>query len=374
MSTVYEYLGIKTIINASGSMTELGGTILEPIVAQAMAEASQYYVHLPTLISTVEDRISELLQIASVCVCACASAAISLSAAACITETDPQKIISLPNTYEWPNVFLAPETHRNKFDQAIRIAGGVIRYFKADKAALKQLVADPSVVGLYYTMSWFCQGEVIPLSEAAQIAHQYGKPLIVDAAAQLPPIENFQKFLEEGADLVIFSGGKTLKGPQVSALILGKKELIQACKLNASPNIQTIGRGMKISKEEVVGLIYALEAYLKRDHQHDQDQWNMQLWLIKEALDFCQALQIQLKYPPGPGYQIPYLEISWVHEQCPIVAEQLLHQLRKNSTPIYARLNHQSEKTSSILIYAHTLKEAEEVEIAQALTAVFASI
>lgn len=371
MSNIYEQLGIPTIINASGSMTELGGSVMPPRVAQALAAASQHYVHLPSLKKNVEDRIADLLQVPAACISSCATAGIILSAAACMTGRDPERIKSLPRAENFPHIFLTPEVHRNRFDHAIKVAGGQVQTFDTDRAGFESLLQREDVAGVYFTLSWFCQGDYIPIPEAAKLAEKYNKPIIVDAAAQLPPTHNFRRFLEEGADLVVFSGGKTIRGPQVSGLILGREDLIEACRLNNSPHIETIGRGMKISKEEIVALFTALKDYLERDHEQDQEIWKNQLHFIKKALSDLDNLQINLKFPYGPGYQLPYLELVWDHRVLSPPAGQLIERLIRHHQPIYARFKQENPSSSSILIYAHTLKEGDEKEIAQALKTFF---
>ncbi len=367
MSNIYQKLGIPTIINASGSMTELGGSVMSPRVAQALAEASQHYVHLPTLKLKLEERMAGMLKVPAVCISSCATAGIILSAAACMAGQEPDRIKSLPQAEGFPNIFLTPEVHRNRFDHAIQVAGGAIQTFNTDREKFEQLLQRPEVAGVYFTLSWFCQGDYIPISVAGAMAKKYHKPIVIDAAAQLPPLDNFRRFLEEGADLVVFSGGKTIKGPQVSGLVLGREDLIEACRLNNSPHIESIGRGMKISKEEIVALYVALEEYLNHDHEKDQENWKNQLHFIKKALSPLKDLQISLKFPYGPGYQLPYLELIWDHRILRPSASQLTQELVRYEIPVYIRFDKENQEISSVLIYAHTLKEGDEKEIVKAL-------
>ncbi len=355
-------------------MTELGGSIMDPKVAKAMAEASQYFVHLPSLKKTIEDRIAILLNVESVHISSGASAGIILSAAACMTGTDPEKIKALPTTTGFPNVFLCPKVHRNRFDHAIHVAGGKIQEFELVENDFEQKLRAPDVVAVYFTLSWFCQGKVISIPQAAKIARKYNKPIIVDAAAQLPPLHNFNSILEQGADLVIFSGGKTINGPQASGLLLGRSDLIEACSLNNSPNIETIGRGMKVTKEDIVALFTAIDLYLQHDHMDDQKRWKKQLLFIKTQFSGITGLKIKLDYPYGPGYQVPYLNFSWKAENLGINAKQVLDHLINHTVPIYARLNRQEENYTSFLIYAHTLQKEEEKEIVKALKQCFKEI
>lgn len=371
MTNIYKKLGVPTIINASGSMTELGGSVMEPKAAAALAEASQHYVHLPSLKRAVEKRIAGLLEVQDVCISSCATAGLILSAAACMACTDEQRIKALPVSEGFPNVFLTPEVHRNRFDHALQVAGGKIRTFDTDLVQFEKMVSQKEVAGVYFTLSWFCQGDYIPIQKASQIAHKYKVPLVIDAAAQLPPLSNFRRFLDEGADLVVFSGGKTIRGPQVSGLVLGNKKLVEACRLNNSPNIETIGRGMKISKEEIVALLVALETYLERDHEQDQKGWKDQLHFIKKEISHLDHLEIKLKFPYGPGYQLPYLELSWDHRRLQPSARPLIEALIQYQVPIYARFDNETALESRILIYAHTLKEGQEIDIANALKLTF---
>ena len=360
-------LNIEAVINAVGSKTELGGTIIEEQAAKAMAEISQYHVDVPLLVANIEGKIAQLLDVESICLCAGSSAGISMAAAACIAGNDQHKIKALPNAETYPNTFLAFEAHRNRFDHAIKIAGGNIRYIAAEEEILKKQLSDDKVVGVYYTLAWFCDGPCLPIATTAALAHQYHKPLIVDAAAQVPPITNFSRFVNEGADMVIFSGGKTIRGPQDAGFIVGKKEWTEYCKLQANPNIESIGRGMKVTKEDAVGLWYALKLYTQRNHKEDQRIWNDQLQHIKDAIQRFSALHTSILYPFGPGYQVPYLSIHWKHEDMDIKAKALLHQLAAQSPPIHLRLREQTTDSSTIWIYAHTLKAGEEKIIATSL-------
>ncbi len=368
MSKIYDEIGVKPIINASGSMTELGGSLMSAEVMKSMEEASRDYVHLPTLRSKVEAKFSEWLNVPAVHICSGASAGISLAAAAAITRSDQEKVKLVPANQDSKNLFLVPDAHRNRFDHAVHTAGGEIREFTNDINHLQELLDDERVVAVYYTLSWFCSGETVSLNDAAELAHQYGKAVIVDAAAQLPPLENFQEHLKTGADAVIFSGGKTINGPQTTGLVVGNAEFIAAVRENNFPNIETVGRPMKVSKEDIAGLYTAVKSYLARDHDRDQTVWNEQLDFVSNQLGNHSHLQIEKLYPAGPGYQVPYLKISW---QGKPDCDEVLATLQRNETPIYVRQEWNAASDKSILIYAHTLKPGDEKKIAPALQAVF---
>ena len=218
---IYQELGVKPLINASGNATLVGGSIMPPEVTDAMATASRHFVDIPQLHQAAGRRLAALIGVEAAHVCACASAGITLMAAACITGTDPDKIARLPDTAGLRNRFIVHSAHRNPFDHALQVAGGKFVEISADADELKGNLRD-DVAAIYYTFACFCPGEALPLEQAAQIAHSASVPVIVDAAAQVPPAGNLSRFLQEGADLVVFSGGKAIGGPQSSGLILGR--------------------------------------------------------------------------------------------------------------------------------------------------------
>jgi uncharacterized pyridoxal phosphate-dependent enzyme len=366
---IYQELGVEPLINASGSMTTLGGSIMYPQITDAMAAASRHFVDIQELHQAAGRRIAELVGVEAAHVCACASAGITLMAAACMAGTDQTKIARLPDTSGMKNRFIVHQAHRNPFDHAVHIAGGEFMEISAAVSEFEGAL-DDKAAAVYYTFAWFCAGEALPLRQATQVAHQVGVPVIVDAAGQVPPVENLSRFIEEGADLVVFSGGKAIRGPQSSGVILGRKDLVEACAMNDSPNVKSIGRGMKTAKEEIVGLVKAMELYLQKNHAAETAVWERRVSCIKEILSPVEGLRVERALPVGVGYKIPYVSVSWDEKEFSVTHRLVAQRLRDGEPRIAVRLvDSQTPGVghSEIWLHVHTLQAGEEVLVAQRL-------
>jgi len=364
---IYQELGVETIINAAGSMTDLGGSIMDPETTNAMIAASRYFVDIPELHQAAGRRIAELVGVEAVHVCLCASAGITLMAAACMTGTDPIKASRLPDTSGMKNRFVVHQAHRNPFDHAVHIAGGEFSEISSDLGELKAALTD-EVAAVYYTYAWFCVGEALPLKQVTQVAHRVGVPVIVDAAAQVPPVENLSQFIENGADLVAFSGGKAIQGPQSSGLILGRKDLVDACTINDSPNVASIGRGMKAAKEEIVGLVKAIELYVQKDHAAEMRIWEERVSHIISVLSEIDGITLRRELPPGIGSLIPFVSVTWDEKMLGVTLQEVVRQLREGVPRIAIKLVDEQTpgvKHPQLWIRVHTLQEGEETVVAR---------
>jgi L-seryl-tRNA(Ser) seleniumtransferase len=371
---IYQELGVEPLINASGNMTLLGGSIMPPEVTDAMAAASRHFVDLPQLHQAAGRRLAQLIGVEAAHVCACASAGITLMAAACITGTDSAKISRLPDTTGIRNKFIVHSTHRNPFDHAVQVAGGEFVEISADADELRRKLREDAAA-VYYTFAHFCPGEALPLAHAVQIAHGAGVPVIVDAAAQVPPAGNLSRFLQEGADLVAFSGGKAIEGPQSSGLILGRKDLVRACAMNNSPNVSCIGRGMKAGKEEIVGLVRAVELYLQKDHGAEMEVWERRVAYLAGALPAMEGLHAERRLPDGIGGLAPYLAVFWDEAALGVTHRGVAERLRKGRPSIIVQVVGDQVPGVShpeLWLRVHTLQEGEEVVVARHLQQVLA--
>jgi uncharacterized pyridoxal phosphate-dependent enzyme len=371
---IYQELGIEPLINADGNATLVGGSIMPPEVTDAMAAASLHFVDIPQLHQAAGRRLAELTGVEAAHVCACASAGITLMAAACMTGTDQARIARLPDTSGLRNKFLVHSSHRNPFDHAVLITGSEFLEISADADELQRNLRD-DVAAVYYTFAHFCPGEALPLKQTARIAHGAGVPVIVDAAAQVPPAENLHRFIHEGADLVVFSGGKAIRGPQSSGLILGRKDLVQACVMNNSPNVACIGRGMKTGKEEIVGLVQAVELYLRKDHAADMEVWERRVAYLAGALSAIEGLHAERKLPDGVGGLAPYLSVFWDETALGVTHQGIAKRLREGTLPIAVQVVDARVPGVShpqLWLRVHTLREGEEVVVARRLREVLA--
>ncbi|MGH2379073.1 MAG: aminotransferase class V-fold PLP-dependent enzyme [Candidatus Limnocylindria bacterium] len=268
---VYGRLGVRPLINANAWLTRLGGSLMPPEVIEAMREASAAFVDMHELQRAVSSRIAQLTRNEAALVCSGASAGLVLATLACMTGRDLRalgRLIQLGVGTLPKRDVIVHCGQRTPYDPAIVLAGGrlvqignVIQTFEWE---LQAAIGPATAAVLYLPGEIYSRG-ALPLERVLAIAHAAGVPVIVDAAAQLPPPENLWRFAEMGADLVLFSGGKALRGPQASGLIVGKPDMVAACEMHAAPH-QRLGRPMKVGKEEMCGLLAAVELYLAQDH------------------------------------------------------------------------------------------------------------
>jgi L-seryl-tRNA(Ser) seleniumtransferase len=266
--TSYQQLGIKQIINAAATLTRLGGSRMPPPVVEAMAAGAQAFVDLPELQARVGARIAELTQNEACYVASGAAAGIALATAACIAGEEPAAIAAFPQLNGRKNTVIVHRCQRNGYDYAIRQTGVRLAEIGLPQATqrweLEAAITPQTACVVYFAGEHFARG-ALPLPEVIAIAHARGVPVLVDAAAQIPPIANLWHFTAElGADVAIFSGGKGLRGPQPTGLVLGRADLIAACQANGNPN-SSIGRPMKVGKEELLGILAAVEWSLAQD-------------------------------------------------------------------------------------------------------------
>ncbi len=302
MDDTYSKLGVRKAINASGTLTRMGGTLMWPQVMEAMAEASKSFIRMEELQEAASRIISSATGAEAGYVSNGASGGLMMATAACVAGMDLDKMDRLPDTTGMKNEVIIQRPHRNSYDHAIRAVGVKI----VDVGYL----GFPGAGGVWpwqiesaineHTAAIACpvmdQNGTVSLPEVVRIAHRFNIPVIVDAAAALPPVQNLHRFVEEGADLVVFSGGKALRGPQASGIIAGRRDLIESIALQqqdmdvlaetwtyrnryiengimSGPPHQGICRVCKVGKEEIMGLIVALQIYMERDHDADLKQW-----------------------------------------------------------------------------------------------------
>jgi len=271
----YKRLGVKRVVNAASWLTRLGGSIMPAAVVEAMEDASHWFVDMDELNEKAGEVISKLTGAESGLVTAGSAAGMLLEAAACMTGTDPAKAHRLPNTMGMKNEIVIHRAHRVNYDHSFRAAGatlieigntGVTNEWELDDAINDNTAAVAYIFGPKI-------GGAIPLPRVIEMAHMRGVPVIVDAAAMLPPPENLTRYVEMGADMVSFSGGKGILGPQSTGILCGRRDLMEAAYLNAAPNSDGIGRAAKVCKEEIAGLITALQMFVDTDHAAISAGW-----------------------------------------------------------------------------------------------------
>lgn len=261
----YRDLGLRPVINAAATLTRLGGSLLAPPVLEAMLDAAREFVDLGELQQTVGERLASLTRNEAAFVSSGAAAGITLTVASCLAGTDPERIAALPEVGSLPkSEVVIQRVQRNGYDLAARQTGARLVEVEGTRAALEDAIGERTACVLFFAGAHYATG-ALPLGEVIEIAHAREVPVIVDAAAQIPPLSTLWHFTTElGADAAIVSGGKGLRGPQSSGLVVGRAGIIEGCRANGSPN-HAIGRPMKVGKEEMLGLLAAVEWMLEQD-------------------------------------------------------------------------------------------------------------
>lgn len=283
---IYRRMGVRTVINGSGAATFVGGSLMRPETAEAMIEASQAFIVLEELNAKVGEKIAEVTG-AEAGIVTCGSwAAMALAAAACIAGSDPAKIAQLPDSSGMANEIVLHRGHRLNYDQAYRVGGAKLVEIGVPHGTqpweLERAITERTAAVAYHDSPNTGPG-ALPFATVVEIAHAKGVPVIVDAASTLPPVDHLRRWIRWGADLVIYSGGKGIRGPQDSGLLAGRKDLIAAAALNGPPHA-AVGRGFKVTKEAMAGLWVALDQFLATDHEAERAVHIAQAEAINEAL------------------------------------------------------------------------------------------
>ena len=327
---IYADLGVRRVINAATTLTTLGGTVLPDEVVDAMASASRSCVDMDELHLAAGRRLAELTHNEAAYVTSGCAAGIALAVLAAITGGQPEVIARLPYDETLPRNVVIHRAHRIPYDRAIELGGGhivevgnVIQTFEWELTA----ALDENTAAVFWVAESHLPQTTLSLKQTVAIAHARGVPVIVDAAAQLPPLENLTYFTVEcGADVALFSGGKALQGPQVSGLMVGSPTLIDAVRANAAPR-QRLARAMKVGKEEIAGLVAAVERYVALDHAALDTEWDEIVSIWAEGLDDLDGVQVRRRSLNEAGQPVPRLEITLDSDVARISAAALVARL-----------------------------------------------
>jgi uncharacterized pyridoxal phosphate-dependent enzyme len=321
---VYTRLEVKTVINCRGTWTYLSGSLEFPEVRQAQLEAAEYFVNMIELQRAVGRRLSELTGAESGIVTSGSAGAMAASTAACMAGTDDKKIWQLPDTTGMKHEVVMVGG-RSAFDSAIRLAGAKLVLVRSDEDLANAINENTAMI---YTTDL---GE--KLQREVAIAKDHKVPLLMDDAAGIPPVENAKLYARMGIDLYCFSGGKGLRGPQCSGLLLGRKDLIEAALMNSNPREGAVCRPMKVGKEEVIGCLTALETWLKVDEKKLYSEWNARVDRIRKLVDTVPGVSTNV-YVPEDGNRYPTLKVSWDQQAWGYSLNDCVAVLRAGSTVI----------------------------------------
>ena len=329
---LYARLGIKPVINGVGVVTVLGGSIMPPEVIQAMEEASRFFIPIPELEKKVGARIAELLHAPAAMVTCGAASAIAVGTAACLSQGDAAKLRQLPNRDGIRFEVIQQKSHRCGYEHQMELCGTKIVTVET-RQELEAAINDKT--GMLFFLNKAEPNGAIKAEEFVKIGKARGVPTMNDAASDATPMENLWKYTRMGFDLVIFSGGKALRGPQASGLLLGRKDLIEASLPAMSP-FGGIGRGMKVGKEELCGLLAAVERYIKVDHQAEWRVLEARVAAIRGALKDAAGVSTE-RHIPEIANEVPHVTVKWDEAARGLTSQAVAERLLASDPPIHVQ-------------------------------------
>jgi L-seryl-tRNA(Ser) seleniumtransferase len=313
---------------------------------------------LDELHDRVGERIASLVRCEAAMVTSGAAAALTLGTAAVLTGTDRQKIVALPNLAGMKSEVIIQKSHRFGYDHAVRNCG--VRMVEVEtRADLERAINEKTAMMLFYNANNFV-GQIKD-DEFAQLGKTHGIPTLNDAAADVPPVANLWKYTGMGFDLVAFSGGKGLRGPQSSGLLLGRKELIAAARLNGPPNSDSIGRGMKVNKEEMLGLLAAVDLYVKKNHEQEGREFTARAAAIQKSAAGVPGVRAEIEVPAVANH-VPHVRISWDAAAKGMTAADVVTALRNGEPSIGTR-----SEGNAVVVGVWMMRPGEEKIVARRL-------
>ena len=358
--TPYHKLGLRPFIHCAGVRTIHGGSLMLPEVTKAMEAAAKAFVNIDELMVAVGRRISELAQVEAAIVTSGCAAALSHATAAAITGADPEKMLPLPDTRGLQAKVIMLTSGRFTYDHAIRMVGARIVEVSSLEEFIREIDSGAALVALLAASE---ETGVLRLADIAPIARAKGVPILVDAAAEILACPN--PFLSRGASMVAYSGGKYLRGPQCAGLLLGEERWVRAAWMHAAPH-HTFGRPMKVGKEEIIGMLAAVEAWAAtRKLEEEKKTWNSDLDQISTLVTRLPGVSTRRLPPNNSTDVIPRMEISWDAERWPIGALDVRNQLL-NGTP-RIMLDDRGSSDTSLYILPFSLQPGEAKIVGEAI-------
>ncbi len=326
----YQKLGVTPFINAAGTYTVLSASTMPEEVQAAISLAARQPVNLNELLDASGEYLAKRLRCEAALVTAGAAAALVVGTAACVTRGNDSAILNIPTDMSaLKNEVIIQKAHRYGYDHALRNCG--IRFVEVETLEqYEQAFNDHTVMTHFFNAG---EGQ-ISREDWVRVAHQHGIPCFNDAAADVPPISNLWNYTQMGFDLVTFSGGKGLRGPQCTGLLLGRKDLIDAAKKNNSPNSNTIGRGMKVAKEEIIGLVAAVDWFLSQDDAAMEAEYRKRAERIAGQLKSIPTVQTQVFIPAVAANHVPHLLITYDQNRIKITGAEVMKKMREGKPRI----------------------------------------
>lgn len=389
--SVYDDLDVPSVINGTGHKTRISGSLMRDRAADAMRDAARGYVRISDLQARASELIADLTGAEAGYVTSGASAGLTLAAAACIAGTDFGAMASLPDTGNEPNEIVIPRTHRNGYDHALRVSGAEIvdvggndQSLGTGSESVEPWEIEAAITDATVAVGYLAKPSARPpLDDVVQAAHDNDVPVVVDAAAELPPATNLTRFVEQGADVVVFSGGKAIRGPQTTGIVAGRRRLIESIALQhldmhtAAPVWDPptdlvddsdltgvprhgLGRGFKVGKEELVGAIYALKEFVDEDHGALQAEWNERAHAVAASLDSSEYIDTAIDVA-DKTHAVPTVVATIDEGAADVTAAELLLRLRREDPRVFLGSDHLEDGTFTVNPVALTDEEAEYV-------------
>jgi L-seryl-tRNA(Ser) seleniumtransferase len=329
----YEELGVTTVINCEGTMTMLGGSLPHPELEAVMTMAGRHFVSIPQLEVAAGNRIAQMLKLPEGCtalVTSGAAAAIQSGLAGILTGGKEDLIRQLPDLTGMKSEVIIQKSHRNPFDHQLRSTG--IKLIEIETTDELRTAVNDRTAMMHFTNFANAAGQ-IKVDEWVKLAKQYKVPCMNDAAADTPPVSHLWDYTTMGYDLVTFSGGKAIRGPQCAGLLIGRKEMVANALLNNSPHEDTLGRSQKVGKEEIVGMVKALELFLADDHDALAKEWQARLEVVSSEITKVPGVSTSF-FVPDIANHVPHMRITWDEARISLTPEQAEKLLRSSKPSI----------------------------------------
>jgi len=328
----YEELGIPTVINCEGTMTMLGGSLPHPQLEAVMFMAGKHFVSIPDLEVAAGNRIAQMLKLPegyTALVTSGAAAAIQSGLAGILTGDNEALIRQIPDLTGMKSEVIIQKTHRNPFDHQLRTTGVKLVEIET-REQLRRAVNDRTA--MMHFSNFANESGQIKVDEWVKLAKEYKIPCMNDAAADTPPVSHLWDYANMGYDLITFSGGKAIRGPQCAGMLLGRKDLVAYALLNNSPHEDTIGRSQKVGKEEIIGMVKALELFLAEDHDALAKEWQARLQGISQQITKLPGVRTSF-FVPDIANHVPHMQITW-DSKIALTPEQVSKMLKSSKPSI----------------------------------------
>ncbi|AMY08815.1 selenocysteine synthase [Luteitalea pratensis] len=353
----FKELGVRPFINAAGTYTDMTASLMPPEVMTAINYASKQFVPLNELHDRIGERIATLVKAEAAMVSSGAAAAMTLGTAGVLTGGDPKKIVDLPNLAGMKTEVIMQKSHRFGYDHAIRNCG--VKIVEVETAAELEAAITPQTAMMLFYNNNNSVGQIRD-EEFVRLGKKHGVVTMNDCAADVPPVENLWKFTAMGFDLVVFSGGKGIRGPQSAGLLLGRKDLIAAARANAAPNGNSIGRGMKVNKEEMLGMLAAVERFVKLDHEALDREYTRRANVILKSLTGLKGVTASITVPEVANH-VPHVQVVLDTAVTGITGQEISKKLREGTPSIGVRPG------DELLIGVWMMKPGEDAIVARRL-------